>query len=106
MANKGTNTRKPHAALKPMPMQMLSSVSIFIFVCKSPSTGHCAFQFDSLGAGLQVQKGIQSVEFEKIPMRFAWGRTRSAIAQMFETVKPLLGPFRRVLAFRQILGKR
>src|SRR5437867_3420123 len=66
---------------------------------------HGALDLFFRSAGLQIQKSIQGIEFEKITMGFAWGRTGSAIAEVFEIVEAVLCASREVLSFGEVFGQ-
>ena len=96
ITSKGTKTRKPHAALRPIPIQIPNIVSISLSFVGAHQLAlgenmffHGLFQLLFCDTGFQVQHQIQGIKFEEVTMRLAWRRTGSAVAKMLKIIHPL-----------------
>src|SRR5439155_22858089 len=110
ITSSGTNTLKPQAALKPIPRQILNSVSIALLsfvrahqlALREDMLSHRLLHVFLGRTGLQVQRRVERIQLEEIAMRFSRWRTRTAIAKLSEVVEALFGARRDELAFRKV----
>lgn len=81
-------------------------VAAHVFTAGHNVAVHSALEIFFGAAGLEIQLGVQGVEFEEVAMELAARRTRTSITNFVEVVGALAGAVAGLLGLREILRQR